>query len=211
MGDKRFGSRPAVNRLQDRRLDLQEIALIQELAQRAHHAGAGLENLAHIGVDRQVSVALPVTHLRVGQRSVAHHLPVHHFILGSRQRRERFSQHTEAQHLERNFAGAGAEHLALRLDEVTQVIIIRKQLHALFTHIIDAHEQLHAPRAVFHMRKGDLAHDAHRAQPASQRDSHNRGGSLSGSGFCALESLDGLLRRMGRIGAGGIGFNAHAL
>ena len=86
MGDKRFGCGSAVDRLQNRRLDLQEIALVQEFADGAHHCSASTEDLPHLGVDGQVGVALPVAHFRIGQRGVPYHLPVHHLVLGSRQR-----------------------------------------------------------------------------------------------------------------------------
>ena len=63
-------ARAAVERLQDRRLDLDEADAVEVGAARGDHARAPQRVLAHVGVDHQVDVALAVARLDVGQAVV---------------------------------------------------------------------------------------------------------------------------------------------
>ena len=67
VGHERVGERAAVARLEDRRLDLDEPALVEVAPDRGDHPGAQLEVGARLLAHQQVEVALPVAGLRVGQ------------------------------------------------------------------------------------------------------------------------------------------------
>ena len=66
VGDEGLGCRAAVDRLQDGGFHFQEALTIQEIPQGADHRGALAEDLAHLGVDGQIGVALAVAGLRIG-------------------------------------------------------------------------------------------------------------------------------------------------
>ena len=65
MGDERPGRGPTVLQLQHRGLDLDEPALVQRRAQRAHHLRARAHHLAGLRPDDQVGVALADARLLV--------------------------------------------------------------------------------------------------------------------------------------------------
>ena len=67
VGHERVGERAAVARLEDRRLDLDEPALVEVAPDRGDHPGAQLEVGARLLAHQQVDIALPVASLRVGQ------------------------------------------------------------------------------------------------------------------------------------------------
>ncbi len=67
MRDEGTRERAAVERLQDRRLDLQESALVEEAPDRADQVGAPEEQLARLLVGDQVELAVPVALLDVGE------------------------------------------------------------------------------------------------------------------------------------------------
>ena len=64
---ERARDRATGDRLHHRRLDLEEPAGVEELADAADQARAELEDRARLGVDDQVDVALPVAGLDVLQ------------------------------------------------------------------------------------------------------------------------------------------------
>ena len=114
---------------------------------------------------------------------MADHLPIHHLILGGRQRGDGFGQHVEGLHPQRDLAGAGAEHLPAGLDEIAQVELAVEQVQRLLAQVVGAQEELDAPIPVFDVGKGDLAHRADGAQPPGQGDRDRlavRAGSLGG-------------------------------
>ncbi len=147
VGDEGLGRRAAVERLQDGRFHLDEAVVIQELAQRGDDPGALAEDLAHLGVDRQVGVALPVAGFRVRQGGVPHHLTIHHLVLGGGQRRDRLGQHFIISHLEGDLVGARAEELAGCLDVIAQVEFLVEQLELLLAQVVDAEEELQFARS----------------------------------------------------------------
>ena len=67
VGHERPRRGAAVERLQDRGLDLEKPALVQEPPDEGDRLGAEHEDLAHVRVHRQVGVALPVAELGVVQ------------------------------------------------------------------------------------------------------------------------------------------------
>ena len=67
VGEERPGVGAAVDLLQDRRLDLQKALADQGFADGVQHAAAGPDQVARLGVDRQVDVAGAHPRLLVGQ------------------------------------------------------------------------------------------------------------------------------------------------
>ena len=67
VGDERPRRRAAVERLEDRGLHLEEVPLVEEPADPADRLRAEPEHLAHLGMHRQVGVALAVAHLGIGE------------------------------------------------------------------------------------------------------------------------------------------------
>ena len=148
--------RAAGDRLQHRRLDLDEALAVEEAADEAHDAGADAEGLAHLGVHDQVDIALAVARLGVGQASP---------LLG--QRAHGLDQQLDARDLDRQLAGLGAEHGAAGADDVADVPGLELGI-ALGTDGIGLHEQLHAPGHVLDLREARLAHHALGDETAGQ-------------------------------------------
>ena len=95
VGDEGLCSRAAVDRLQDRRLDLEEAGVVQIGAQRAHDRGPRAEQVARLFVGQQVDVSPAIADLRV-----AHAVP---FV---RHRLERFGQEVDLVHGDAQLAAA---------------------------------------------------------------------------------------------------------
>ena len=115
MRDERPRGRAAVQRLQHRRLHLQEAVRVQELAQSAYDSCTTAEHLAHVGIDSQVRVALAGAQLRIFQARVPHDRAVRQrLILVRWQRADGLGQHAELPDLQRDLAGLGAEHACRR-------------------------------------------------------------------------------------------------
>src|SRR4029078_8831073 len=90
--------RTAVERLQDRRFDLDEIFVVQELAERRNKSGAKPERLAHVGIGDQIRITLPVADLTVAQA-----------LALFRRRVERLGQERECLDSQRDLTSAGPE------------------------------------------------------------------------------------------------------
>ncbi len=146
VGDEGLGSRAAVDRLQDGGFHFQEALTIQEFPQGADHRGTLAEDLAHLGVDRQVGIALAEAGFRIGQGGVADDLAIHHLILGGRQGGDGLGQHGEGGDVDRDLAGAGAEQGAGGLDEIAQVEFLVEELELLLAQVVDPQEELDARR-----------------------------------------------------------------
>jgi hypothetical protein len=108
--------RAAVQRLQDRRLDLEEAARVQELPHGADHARARDEDLARFGIGEHVQVALAVARLDVHQAVE---------LLG--QRAVGLREEPLLARLERELALLRAHERPARPDEVADLV----QLHGL--------------------------------------------------------------------------------
>ena len=108
--DERARRGPAGDRVQQRRLHLDETLLPQPLAHAAHHVAAQLQDRPAALVRPQVDVALAVAHLGVGHPAplVAEVAP-------------RLGQQLPLGHLHRELAALGAHDLARGPDPVAQV------------------------------------------------------------------------------------------
>ena len=90
--DERPRRRAAVERLEDRGLHLEEVPLVQEPADPADRLRAEPEHLAHLGVHRQVGVALPVAQLGIGEAAEGDGAVIGLPALSPRQRPQRLGQ-----------------------------------------------------------------------------------------------------------------------
>ena len=106
------GRGAAVERLQDRRLDLEEAALVEEPANPSHRPGAEPEHLAHLRVHGEVGVALAVAHLRIGEPAEGLDAVLADLGLPARQRPERLGEQRQLGHPHGDLAGAGPEEPA---------------------------------------------------------------------------------------------------
>ena len=167
VGRERPRERAAVDRLEHRRLDLDEAALVEEAPHRRDHAGARDEQLARLLVGHQVELALAEARLGVGEPVV---------LLG--RRAQRLGQHGDVLEAQRQLAAAGAEDDAVDPDQVAEVER-DEPVEGLAAEHVDARVQLQAPRAVDEVEEGGLALPAAGGDPAG--DAGVRVGLLAGS------------------------------
>ena len=154
VGRERPAHPAAVDRLQDRRLDLDEARGVQEPPDLRDDARARDEQLARLLVRHQVELALAVAGLDVGQPVV---------LLGRRQQRLR--EQRPVVDLQRQLAAAGPEDRAIGADQVAEIEPHQPVQRVLPEHV-RAGVQLHAPRAVDEVDEGRLALPAARGDPA---------------------------------------------
>ena len=154
VGGEGPGQRAAVERLQHRRLDLDEAVFVEHAAHRGDHTAAGDGVVPRLLVDHQVEVALAVARLGVGQ-------PVE--LL--RQRPQRLGQQRPAGHPDGQLAAAAREHLALHSQQVAevelpQVVVPRRDVRGGL--------QLDPPAGVDQVEEHGLAVAAPAHDPAGQ-------------------------------------------
>ena len=110
VGQKRARIRPAVDLLQDRRLDLQKPLAVQGFPDRVQHTAARPDEVAGFGVHREVDVAGPDPRLLVGQA-----LP----LVG--QRAQALAGQPPAAHHQRAGARLAVAHVAGHLDQIAEI------------------------------------------------------------------------------------------
>jgi hypothetical protein len=142
---ERARERAAVDRLEHRRLDLDEAALVEPPAHRGDHLGAHDEQLARLLVGDEVELAVAVAQLDVLE-------PV--ALLG--RRAQRLREHAEVLEAQRQLAAARAQDRALGTDQVAEVEV-QQALEGFLAELVDARHQLDAPRAVDHVEERGLA------------------------------------------------------
>ena len=148
----------AVDRLEHRRLDLDEVALVEPGADGGDDLRARHEELARLLVGDQVELAMAEARLDVGQPVV---------LLG--RRAQRLGQQLVAVELERELAAAGAEDRAVGADQVAEVE--REQaLERLLAEHVEARVQLHPAGAVDEVEERRLALAAAGGEPAGDAD-----------------------------------------
>ena len=172
------GERPAgaaaVDRLQDRRLDLDEAGVVEEPADLADHLRARDEHLARLLVRHQVELALAVAGLDVGEAVVL-----------LRRRAQRLREQRPVVELQRQLTAAGAEHGPVRPDQVTE-IERDEPVERLLAEHVRARVQLHPARPVDEVEERRLALAAPRREPAGD----------AGARFGLLAGLELLVRRL---------------
>ena len=174
--DERPRQGAAVQRLQHRRLDLDEAARVQEVADRLDDAGALHEHLARRVVDHEVEKALAVARLHVGETvELLGHGP------------QRLAQELPGGDAQGELAPARAHHHALGADEVAQVDVLDGRV-AVRTERVDLGEELQlAGRVLDH-------HERHLAVHAAGHDAAGHAMHL-GRLLPGLEMLVGVAQR----------------
>ena len=152
----------AVDRLQDRRLDLHEPAIVEELPDQPHDVGAQHEDFADIGVHRKIDIPLAIPHLGIGETTVLFPFGI---FLADRQRPQGFGQEFEFLHPDRDFLCPRAEQLAAHADEIAQVQQLEHVVD-LFAERVTLEIQLHLAGPVPEMHECRLAVRANRHDPA---------------------------------------------
>ena len=120
--------RAAVQRLQHRRLDLEIVQLVERAPDLGRHARARAEQRAHLGMHREIGVALAVPLLGIRESGVANRHAVHDLLLPERQRAKRLRQQLHLGHPHRHFAGARSEQRARDADHVADVEQIERRV-----------------------------------------------------------------------------------
>ncbi len=148
------GRGAAVERLEDRRLHLEEAPLVEEPTQVRDRSGADLEDPADLGMHREVRVALPVALLRIGERGVGRGAVVPHVALAAGERPERLGEQLERLHPDGDLAHLGAEQPSPHPDVIVEV----EQLHQLvaLTQRVPPEVDLDAPGDVLEMGERGL-------------------------------------------------------
>ena len=155
VGGERPRQRAAVERLEHRRLDLEEAALVEEAADRRDQPAAQDEQLAGLLVGEQVELAVPVARLDVGEPVV---------LVGRRPQRLR--EQLPRVDAQRQLAAAGAERRALDADQVAEVEVDQR-LVGVAEHVL-ARVELDPAGAVDEVEERGLAVAAPRAQPPGE-------------------------------------------
>jgi hypothetical protein len=153
VSDERPGQGAAVQRLEDRRLDLDEAAVVQEPAHRGDDLGALDEDRARVVVGGEVQIPLAVPRLDAGEAVVL-----------LRHAAQRLAEELPRRDAETELTAAGAHDGALGADEVAQVDVLERRV-PLFTERVELAEELDLAAHVFEDDEGELAvyaarHDA---------------------------------------------------
>ena len=136
---ERLRERASVARLEHRRLDLDEAALVEVTADRSDDAAAQDEARARLLVDEQVEIALPVPRLRVDEP-----------VVGVRQWAPRPGEHLDLVGRERRLPTPGPGRVSGGADEVPEVDVDRAAA-------VLGTQQLQSPRAVDQIQERQLA------------------------------------------------------
>ena len=156
VGGERLGRAAAVNRLEHRGFDFEELAPVEVAADEGDDAAAGDEALPALVVGGEVEVAAAETHFHVFQAAP----------LGG-QRLQAFADDAETGRENRDFAGAAFHQLAVDFEEIADVEEFRGgKVFAAFLQQI----ALDFPAAVLEVEPHALAHVAHRDRPPGGGD-----------------------------------------
>ncbi len=161
MRRERLRGRAAGDRMQHRRLDLEEAVAAHEVADRRDRAAARDERRARLVADDQVDVALPVLHLLVGE-------PVE--LVG--QRPQRLRQEADRRRLDGQLAGPRLEQRPRRRDDVAEVEALEVGVRV-GADGVGRDVELDRAGPVPDRREAGLAH--HALEHHAARDRHRRG------------------------------------
>src|SRR5438045_1909529 len=110
---ERSGQRAAVLRLQYRRFDFEKIARVEKCAHGCDHSCAPAKQGAHLGMYREIGVALAISLLRIRKAAVTHRLAVDDLLLPEGQRSERLGEQRVTLDAHRDFAGLRSKEMPL--------------------------------------------------------------------------------------------------
>ena len=161
----------AVDGLQHGRFHLQVAARIQKAAHRAEELGALPEDGAHVGVHREVDVALAVAEFLIRHLVVRLALRfLHH-----RKRAKRLAEQRDFFDAHGYLAHPRAEDVALNAHDVANVPQLTEDLFVeRLAHVVFADVGLDGPRGVLHVEEGGPAHHADRRDAPGNGDVHTR-------------------------------------
>ncbi len=155
---ERLGHGAAGDGMHHRRLHLDKAVVVEEAPQRLHYLGALDENLAHLGIHRQVHVTAAIARFHILQS-----------VPFLRQRKQVLHQEGDLLDVNGELAGAGAEEIALHPDVVAEVQQLIKR-EALLADRVQAHVNLQPLAMLLQMGKPRLALQADGHQPAGHGD-----------------------------------------
>src|SRR5690606_5155663 len=169
MRDKGSCSSSSGDRLQDRSLHLEIAPLVEEIPHRVEQLGSLHEDLLHLRIHHQVSIALSVAKLRI----VKFIQSVPFFIgLGQRKWFQSLAQQPEVLHHYCSLANHGLEEFAFNSNEVTYIeqflvnIVVLALVFAR-TDLIAVKIHLDASGGILDLGKGSLPLDPSRHQSPS--------------------------------------------
>ena len=186
---ERTRHRPAIDRLEHRRLHLEESARIERLPERPDHVRARLEDASCLRIEHQVQVATTVPLARVLPRVEDLSL----LLLHHRQRPDRLGEEVERLHRDRRLTGAGSDARAANADDVTQVEEL-EDLVGVFADVVLLEVELDLLAGILDVRERRLPHRTKREDPTGDR--HRLPGS-----FSSFEPLQHLSRGVGSVEA----------
>jgi len=163
---KRTRCRPTIQRLEDRRFDLEKVSLVEKRSDRPRHPRTGDEQRAYLRMDSEIGVPLTVPLLRIGEAGVADDLPVYFLLLAERQWPQRLGQHLDAIDAHRHLSRSGAEQRTMYADDVAQVIV-RQHRVAPVAQLILLEVELDLPRCIGEVGERRLPVGTPRDDPAS--------------------------------------------
>ena len=149
IGSKGPGSRSTVDRLQHRRLHLNESPLIQKAADGRNDPRPDPKDLPHLRVDCQIDVALPVALLFVGKG--IEYLSV--LLLDHRQWAQGLGQQPQLLDAHTGLARTCEEHSPRGLYKVAQVQLVPEHGIRLVSQKVPPQIQLKSPAAILDVRK----------------------------------------------------------
>jgi hypothetical protein len=158
-GDERPRGRPGGGFLQNGRLDLEKVVVVEEPADPLDDLSPGAEPFPGFGVHQQVEVTAAVAGLDVGDA-----LPL------VRQRADRLVQDGELGHRHRPLAAAGGVERAGETDEVADLHGAGPRLDDVRAELIPGQRNLHTPAAVLDVSEDQSAHPAPEDDPAGEAD-----------------------------------------
>ena len=161
--DEGLRVRAAGDRVQHRRLDLEEAVVHHEGADRAERLAARDEALARVLVRDQVDIPLAVLLFLVA-----------HAVERVGQRAQRLGQQAQFRDLDRQFAGLGDEQRALDAEDVAQIPVL-ELLVDVRADVVDRDPQLDPPGAVLQRAERGLAHGALEHHAAGDADGDRLG------------------------------------
>ena len=167
MGRERARCRPSVQRLQNRRLDLDVTPIIQETPDRGHQPGPLTKDLAHLRVDDEVHVPLAVPEFLVGHLVEDPSVGLLDHGKGAQSLGEQF----QAFGVDRQLAHLRAERVALHAHDVADIEqALENVVVESFGQIVPSHVDLDLAGRILQIEEGGLSHDALRQDAAGERD-----------------------------------------
>ncbi len=145
MGGKRARRGAAGNRMHHRRFDFVEIVLHHEVADGADNAAPFFEDFAHLGINDQVEITLPIAGLDISQT-----VPLF------RQRQQRLGEETQGCRPQGEFTGLGTKRGAAGANDIADIDAL-EELKGFLADVVATDIDLGATAAVLQLNESGLA------------------------------------------------------